>query len=100
MNNPYFERTSDDLNAELTIDLYTAVLGGKVPFKSLKGNVKIDIPKGTQNGKILRLHKLGMSVYGKKDEFGNLYLKINVQIPANLTNKEIELFKQLQKLRS
>ena len=100
MNNPYFERTGDDLNAELTIDLYTAVLGGKVPFKSLKGNVKIDIPKGTQNGKILRLHKLGMSVYGKKDEFGNLYLKINVQIPANLTNKEIELFKQIQKLRS
>ena len=100
MNHAQFERTGDDLNAGLNVDLYTAVLGGKVPFRSLKGNVKIDIPKGTQNGKILRLQKLGMPVYGKKDEFGNLYLKINVQVPSNLSNKEIELFKQLQKLRT
>jgi len=97
---PDFERTGDDLNAELQIDLYTAVLGGKVSFKSFKGNVKIDIPEGTQNGKILRLQRLGMPVYGKKDEFGNLYLRVNILIPENLTSKEIELFKSLQKLRT
>ena len=99
MNHPEFERSGDDLKGELKVDLYTAVLGGKISFRALKGNVKIDIPKGTQNGKTLRLHKLGMPKYGKNDEFGNLYLKINVQVPANLSSKETELFKELQKLR-
>ena len=100
MRHNEFERTGDDLHAELKIDLYTAVLGGKAPFKSLKGNVKVDIPQGTQNGKVLRLQKLGLPKYGRTDEYGNLFLKINVQIPTNLSNKEIELFKELQKLRS
>lgn len=100
MNHPEFERDGDDLHSELKIDLYTAVLGGKASFKSLKGNIKVEIPKGTQNGKVLRLQKLGMPKYDRKDEFGNLYLRLNIQIPTNLSNKEIELFKELQKLRT
>jgi curved DNA-binding protein len=75
------------------------ILGGKVSFKSLKGNVKIDIPKESQSGKVLRLQKLGMQKYGKPEEFGNLYLKLNVQLPTKLTAKEIELFKELQHLK-
>jgi curved DNA-binding protein len=100
MNHPIFERDGDDLHAELKVDLFTAVLGGKASFNSLKGTVKVDIPKATQNGKVLRLQKLGMPKYGKNDEYGNLYLKINVQVPANLSHKETELFKELQKLRN
>jgi curved DNA-binding protein len=94
-----FERKGDDLYANVSVDLYTAVLGGKASFKTFKGNVKIDIPKGTQNGKTLRLQKMGMPKYGKENLFGDLYLKINVVVPQNLNAKEIELFKELQKLR-
>lgn len=94
-----FERKGDDLYANVDVDFYTAVLGGKAPFKTFKGSVKIDIPKGTQNGKTLRLQNMGMPKYGKENSFGDLYLKINVLVPQNLSGKEIELFKELQKLK-
>ena len=99
LKDPLFERKGDDLYANVDVDLYTAVLGGKASFTTLKGNVKIDIPKGTQNGKVMRLQKMGMPVYGKENSFGDLYLKVNVQIPQNLSSKEVKLFEELKKLR-
>ncbi|RPI14133.1 MAG: J domain-containing protein [Ignavibacteriae bacterium] len=96
---PVFDRKGDDLYADIDVDLYTAILGGKASFKSFKGNVKVDIPKGSQNGKLLRLQKLGMPKYGHANEFGNLYLKLNINIPEHLSAKEEQLFKELQKLR-
>lgn len=99
LKDPVFERKNDDLYANADVDLYTAVLGGKTSFKTFKGSVKIDILKGTQNGKSIRLQNMGMPKYGKENSFGDLYLKINVSIPQNLNEKETELFKELQKLR-
>ena len=99
LKDPLFERKGDGLYANVDVDLYTAVLGGKASFTTLKGNVKIDIPKGTQNGKVMRLQKMGMPVYGKENSFGDLYLKVNVQIPQNLSSKEVKLFEELKKLR-
>jgi curved DNA-binding protein len=97
--NPEFFRKEDDLYCNLPLKLYTAVIGGKVEIKTLKGKVTIDIPKGTPNGKELRLRGLGMPVYAKKNEFGNLYVKINILLPENLTDEELELFKKLAELR-
>ena len=94
-----FERKGNDLHRDLPVDLYTAVLGGKAQVKTLKGAVKVNIPKGTQNGTVLRLKGLGMPVYGKKDEYGNLFVKVVIQIPQNLSDAEFELFKKLAVLR-
>jgi curved DNA-binding protein len=94
-----FERRGNDLYANLPVDLYTAVLGGKVEFKTLKGNVKIDIAKESEFGKTLRLGKLGMPVYGNQNEFGDLYLKLDIILPKNLSAKEIKLFNDLKKIR-
>ena len=94
-----FERKGDDLHATVNVDLYTAVLGGKASFKTFKGGVKIDITKGTQNGKVMRLQKMGMPVYGKESSFGDLYLKVNIQIPEKLSSKEVKLFEELKKIR-
>lgn len=96
---PVFERKGDDLYADLPVDLYTAVLGGKTEFKSLNGNIKITITKESPNDKVIRLPKMGMPKYGKSGESGDLYLKLDVQVPTNLSQKEIALFKELQKLR-
>jgi len=65
----------------------------------LKSTVNVDIPKETPNGKMLRLMGLGMPVYGTKDEFGNLYVTMIVQLPDRLSEQEIELFKKLSELR-
>jgi len=94
-----FERKGDDLYADVPIDLYTAVLGGKVDVKTFKGTVKLTIPKESSSGKVMRLAKMGMPKYGKPGEFGDLYLKLELQIPKNLTEKEIKLFEELKKLR-
>jgi len=96
---PEFERKGNDLHCDMTVDLYTAVLGGKAQVKTLKGMVKVDIPGETQNGKVLRLRALGMPISGKKNEFGNLFVKIVVQIPQDLSEQEIDLFKKLAALR-
>ena len=96
---PDFDRKGNDLHRDLPVDLYTAVLGGKTHVKTLKGEVKVNIPKGTQTGTELRLKGLGMPVYGKKDEYGNLFVRVVVQIPQNLTDGEVDLFKKLAMLR-
>lgn len=99
LKNPIFERRGNDLYADLNVDLYKAILGGKQEFKSLKGTVKVDIPAGSQNGKLLKLPGLGMPVYENPTTFGDLYLKLNIKLPENLTEEELKLFRQLQSMR-
>lgn len=96
---PVFKRVGNDLHMELLVDLYTAVLGGSVQIQTLKGKVKVNIPPESGNGKIIRLPGLGMPKDAKKSQFGDLYLKLNVQIPTNLSAKEKELFRELARLR-
>jgi curved DNA-binding protein len=93
---PHFERKENDLHCEAPIELYTAILGGKATIRTLKGMIKIDIPKETENGKVLRLKKMGMPVFGQENTFGDLYAKVKIILPKNLSNEEIELFEQLK----
>jgi len=65
----------------------------------MTSTLKIPISKGSETGKTLRLKGKGMPIYGKKDQFGNLLVKINVTLPKNLTEEEEDLFKKLQALR-
>lgn len=100
LNDPLYERKGNDLYSSLNVKLYTAVLGGKALLKTFKGNININIPKESQNGKVLRLSGLGMPVYGRSNEFGDMYVKLLIEIPTNLTAKETHLFKELSDLRN
>ncbi|WP_291728635.1 DnaJ C-terminal domain-containing protein [Bernardetia sp.] len=98
---PTFERRADDLHCTVKVDLYAAVLGGKVQIPTIKGSsINITIPKGAQNGQKLRLKNLGMPVYGKSDKFGDMFVKLRVEIPTKLSSKEETLFKELSRLRN
>jgi len=99
-NHPLYKRIDDDLYMDLPVDIYTAVLGGKIPITTLKGKIKINIPEGTSSGKTLRLAALGMPKYGKDSQHGDLFVKINIDTPKNLSAQERKLFEELQKLRS
>lgn len=94
-----YERIGDNLYVDVPVDLYTLMLGGKAEVNTLKGMIKLDIPKGTDNGKVLRLRNLGMPVYNEQGKFGDLYAKVVVQLPKNLSEKEEALFKQLASFR-
>lgn len=96
---PHFEQKGNDLHANMPLDLYTAVLGGKAIVRTLKGTMKIDIPKGTDSGKIFRLKGMGMPEYGSETKFGDLYVQVNIQVPKHLSERETELFKELTNLK-
>jgi len=96
---PTFTIKDHDLYCDLHVSLYQAILGGEVSVHPPKGSVTMKIPRETQNGKVLRMKGLGMPVYRKKNEFGDLYLKIIIDIPQNLSPREVELFTQLASLR-
>lgn len=95
-----YERKGDDLYHDVTVNLYIAVLGGKVDVKTISTTLKIDIPAGTQNDKVLRLKGKGMPLYKQENSFGDLYLKIKVSIPQSLSDEEKRLFEKLASLSS
>ena len=96
---PHFKRKGDDLYCDITVDLYTAILGGQALIRTLRNPIKMNIAKETDNGKVLRLKGMGMPVYGKENEFGDLYAKVNIRLPKDLSAKEIELFKELSNIK-
>lgn len=97
-DDPHFKRLKDDLYTHTEIDLYTAVLGGEATITTLDSKVKLKIAPGTQNGTKVRLKGKGFPVYKKEGEFGNLYVTYTVKIPAELTEKQKELFNELKNL--
>ena len=98
-HHPIYRRSGNDLHRTLPVQLYTAVLGGKTQIDTFKDKVTVKVPKGTPNGKELSLRGLGMPIYTKKNEFGNLLVKVDVVLPEHLTEPETELFKQLAAVR-
>ena len=97
---PIFERRGDDLHCEVPVDLYTAVLGGEVRVPTLEGDVMLKIPPGTQGGQTFRLRGKGMPNLRNPRQRGDLYVKVQVQVPQNLSQRERELFRELAKRRS
>ena len=95
-SHPDFERKEDDLYTDITIDLYTAVLGGQVATPTPAGNVLLTIPPGTQPGQTFRLARRGMPKLRSPKVFGDLYTRVRVQIPKNLTPEQKALFEQIR----
>lgn len=91
-----YKREGDHIRQIVSIDLFTAVLGGEKEVNALSGLLKIKIPAGTQPGKVLRIRGKGMPVYDKPGQFGDLLVEIQVLIPEQLTAQQRELFRQLQ----
>lgn len=94
---PRFKRTGNDLHTTADVDLYTAVLGGEVMLGTLSGKIKLKVNPETQNGTKIRLKGKGFPVYKNEGQFGDLYVTYLVKIPANLTERQKELFKELSK---
>lgn len=96
---PVFKRMGNDLYTTVTIDLYTAVLGGEIVVDTLKEKVKLKVNPETQNGTKIRLKGKGFPVYKKEGETGDLYITYSVKLPTNLTEKQKSLFAELSKLQ-
>jgi len=96
-NDPDFKRSGFDLYRTIKVDLYTAVLGGEITADTLNGKLKLKLKPETQQGTKVKLKGKGLPVYKKADQFGDLYLTYDIQVPQNLTDKQRELFEELAK---
>ncbi len=98
-NHTKFKRDGDNLYVTADIDLYKALLGGEQLVDTFDGKVKLTIKPETQNGTTVKLKNKGFPKYKKEGVFGDLFVTYQIKIPKNLTSKEKELIKELQKLR-
>lgn len=90
-----YQRDDDDLIKNINVDVYTAILGGKIAVETMKGTVNVPIKPQTQNNSVLRLKGLGMPHYGQEGE-GVLLLKVQLSLPEKFSEKELELIRQAE----
>lgn len=98
-DDPDFKRVKNDLYKTVSIDLYTAVLGGEIITDTINGKIKLTVKPGTGNGTKIKLRGKGFPVYKSEKEYGDLYITFNVEIPTYLTEKEKELFTELANIK-
>jgi molecular chaperone DnaJ len=96
----YFERNGNDLYCVIPISVSQAALGAEVFVSTLENSrkVKVKIPPGTQNGKLLRLKSEGVPYLRSPDHRGDLYIKILVEIPTKVTSRARTLLQELSSL--
>ena len=98
-NDHVYQRDGDDLIRNINVDVYTAILGGKITVTTLKGDVNVPIKPQTQNNSTLRLKGMGMPHYDKEGA-GALLLKVQLLLPEHFSQKELELIKEARELKS
>lgn len=98
-NDTKFKREGSSLYATVELDLYTALLGGDVTIDTFDGKVKLKVAPETQSGTKVKLKGKGFPLYKKENQFGDLFITYQVQLPTSLTEKEKDLLKELQKIR-
>lgn len=93
-----FKRVGDDLFVTVPLNLYTAILGGEQLVDTMDGKVKLKVKPGTQNNSKVRLKGKGFPVYKKEGQSGDLIVTYSIEIPTNLTDKQTDLFREIQSL--
>lgn len=80
---PLFKRDGVNLYMDLPIKVSDAIMGTTVEIPTLTTPVKVDIPEGTQDGTVIRVKGRGVKNL-RRDGYGDLYVKVNVDVPRNL----------------
>ncbi|MBM3456968.1 MAG: molecular chaperone DnaJ [Armatimonadetes bacterium] len=93
-----FERKGDDLTVEVPVTFGEAALGGEIQVPTVTGKVTMRVPAGVQSGQQLRLGGQGMP--RRSGGFGDLYARLKVVVPRNLSAEEQELIQHLASLRT
>jgi curved DNA-binding protein len=83
-----YERKDDDLHADLKVDCFTAMLGGEVVAATMSGSVVVKVPAGSNSGKMIRLRNRGMPKLQRANDFGDLYLRVMVTVPSELSDDQ------------
>jgi DnaJ-class molecular chaperone len=95
---PVFERKGRDLYVKVPLAVTTAVLGGEAEVQTLSGKpARLRIPALTQNGQVFRLKGYGMPPVGKSEDKGDLYARVEAQLPTTVSDRDREHWEALAK---
>ncbi len=92
-----FEREGYNLRYELPITFSQAALGAKISIPTLDGTGDLSIPAGTQNGAVFVVKGKGIQNLRGKGK-GDLYVKVMVEIPKNLSKKQKSAISSLEEV--
>src|ERR1035437_501451 len=91
------KRSGLDIISDVFITYTQAVLGDSVEVVTVDGKVKLNVNKGTENGKILRLREKGIPNVNDPSKRGDHLIYINIMIPKNISDTEFKLLNKLKK---
>lgn len=92
----FFRRKNDDLLLDLNINVAQAALGAEIEVPTIEGKTRLNIPSGTQPGKIFRLKGKGVANV-RGGVRGDQLVIVNVEVPIRLSSEQRELFEKLAK---
>ena len=95
-----FRREGRNLYTEVDLDIDDAVLGAEILAPTLTGKVALTVPPNTPNDRRFRLSKLGMPPLSGGGNRGDLYVTVNLNLPSDISDEEIELFRRLREIRT
>jgi curved DNA-binding protein len=97
---PNWERREDDLYTEIPVDVYTMMLGGEARVSTIDSkSVLLTIPPETRGGQSFRLAGLGMPHLHDPSARGDLFVKVQADLPTRLSDEEKKLITELSRLR-
>ena len=90
-NTTDYEVEDSDLYKALNINFVQAILGDEIEFKHFDKTLSVKIPAGTQPGSVLRLKGKGLPLFNHTSSHGDLFLKVDVEIPKKTTQKQKDI---------
>jgi molecular chaperone DnaJ len=90
----FFERDGKDLHCSVPISFTQAALGDEIVIPTLEGEHRLKVPEGTQTGTTFRIRGKGVPGLQSSGK-GDLFVKVRVQTPSRLNNRQRELLEEL-----
>jgi curved DNA-binding protein len=98
-NSSKWHRKNDDLITTIKVNVFDAILGCEVKFRHIdKKYISVKIPSGTQPNAKIRLKEKGI-ISTRTGQYGNLILLVDVIIPTDLTQKQLDVLSTIRELR-
>ncbi len=96
-NDTMFKRSGSDLYLEIPIGFNQAALGDKITVPTLSEKISYKVPAGTQTGTTFRIKEKGI-VSPRNGKYGDLYIKVTVEVPTKLNKKQKEAIENMGKV--
>lgn len=96
---PLYERDGFDVWCDIPITYAQAVLGDEITVPTIDGKVSYNVPEGTQPGTVFRLRNKGIQYVNGRGR-GDQYVRLNIEVPRNLSAKQKDALKAFDSLTS